>query len=206
MTRQRVWPALCGLLALSAPVWAEEPSSVRPATPSAESEQPVSSSRHSCGPEYRVAGASTSGSETIPAHFEYIQIETSDIRLYETFFEKILRAENNEVIDHPQKDVIRGYCYRNVHIVIRQDVQHPRPTGWIQLNFAVPDARSVYADLSAVSDRSFPATILEEERQKVVRFKLKPEVTRGQRKAVRLEVYGPEGFLVGFDQYLTSPE
>ena len=30
--------------------------------------------------------------------------------------------------------------------------------------------------------------------------RMKPDVTRGQRKVDRLEVYGPEGFLIGFDQ------
>ncbi|MCW5799440.1 MAG: hypothetical protein KIT40_13120 [Nitrospira sp.] len=141
----------------------------------------------------------------MPTPFEYIQIETSDITLYETFFEKILQADKHETIDHPQKDSIRGYCYRHVHVVIRQDRQSPRPTGWVQLNFEVPDARAIHADLSQIADRSLPATMAEEERRKVVRFTLKPEVTRGHRKAVRLEVYGPEGFLVGFDQYEIRP-
>lgn len=177
---------------------------MRPATPSPESEKPVASPGHSCRPEYGGVGASVSGSRAVSTQFEYIQIETLDIKLYETFFEQILQAEKTETIDHPHKDSIRSYCYRNVHIVIRQDLKQPRPTGWIQLNFEVPDAQSVYADLTRASDRSLPMTMSEEERQQVVRFKLKPEVTRGQRKAVRLEVYGPEGFLIGFDQYVTS--
>lgn len=132
------------------------------------------------------------------------KLRTSDIKLYETFFEKILRATNYEVIDHPQRDAIRGYCYRNVHIVIRQDFKQPRPTGWVQVNFEVADAQALYAELARVTERSFPETMPEEERHKVVRVKLKPEVTRGHRKAVRLEVHGPEGFLIGFDQYVTS--
>ncbi|MCW5560107.1 MAG: hypothetical protein KIT22_20000 [Verrucomicrobiae bacterium] len=41
----------------------------------------------------------------------------------------------------------------------------------------------------------------EAERDKIVRFRLKPDVKRGNRKAVRLEMSGPEGFMIGFDQY-----
>jgi len=137
-----------------------------------------------------------------PAQFESVQLETSDITLYETFFETVLQADRVETIDHPQKDSIRGYCYRHIRIVIRQDFQHPRPTGWVQLNFEVPDAQAMHDKLRRVSEESLPPMMTEADRHKVVRLRLKPEVMRGQRKAVRLEVYGPEGFLIGFDQYV----
>lgn len=65
MKNKCVWLALCGLLALSASAWAEEPSNVRPVSLYAESIQSVSSSRHSCGPEYRGAGASPFGSKCL---------------------------------------------------------------------------------------------------------------------------------------------
>ncbi|MBS0169993.1 MAG: VOC family protein [Nitrospira sp.] len=200
-----MWLGFCGLLALSAPAWAGEESQSHAALPSSETASTQRSSSLSCLQDGGDQGARGVGQDAAPAQFEYIQIETSDIARHELFFEKILQAERRETIDHPQKDAIRGYCYRHVHVVIRQDVQHPRPTGWVQLNFEVPDARAVHAELSQISERSLPATMSEEERQQVVRFKLKPEVTRGHRKAVRLEVYGPEGFLIGFDQYTAAP-
>ncbi len=202
-----LWLGLCGLLALSAPAFAGEESPSHVSQPSVETAPPQPASHSSCLPEHgkgAIGNGDAAGQASASTPFEYIQIETSDITRHELFFEKILQAERQETIDHPQKDAIRGYCYRQVHVVIRQDVQHPRPTGWVQLNFEVPDARAVYAELSHISERSLPETLSEEERQKVVRFKLKPEVTRGQRKAVRLEVYGPEGFLIGFDQYVAA--
>lgn len=201
----RMWLGLCGLLALSAPAWAGEEARSHASQLPGETTQPQPGSHASCPPEGGHEQERAGGQSPASTPFEYLQIETSDIRLHELFFEKILQADRRETIDHPQKDAIRGYCYRHVHVVIRQDVQHPRPTGWVQLNFEVPDAQAVHAELSHMSERSLPATLSDEERQKVVRFKLKPDVTRGHRKAVRLEVYGPEGFLVGFDQYVTAP-
>ena len=74
-----------------------------------------------------------------------IQFETSDMALYELFFLEVLHAEEVQRIDHPQIDLLRGYCYRNVLIVVRQDVRTPRPTGWVQVNFSVADVGAVQA-------------------------------------------------------------
>jgi hypothetical protein len=52
---------------------------------------------------------------------------------------------------------------------------------------------------SAVRDSAL-AQLPEADRDNVVRFRMKPGVMRGHRKVDRLEVYGPEGFLIGFDQ------
>ena len=62
--------------------------------------------------------------------FESLQVETSDITRYEQFFESVLRAPVVQRMDHPQVDSLRGYCYRGVLIVVRQDLRTPRPTGW----------------------------------------------------------------------------
>lgn len=133
--------------------------------------------------------------------FESVQIETSDITRYEYFFEAVLHASAVQRMDHPQADRIRGYCYRGALIVVRQDLRSPRPTGWVQINFTVSDVVSVQEEV----ERSYRAAALfpadEEERNKIVRFQLKPDVTRGDRKAARFEVTGPEGFMIGFNQY-----
>ena len=68
---------------------------------------------------------------------ESVQVETSDIRLYEQFFEAVLQAPVVQRADHPRADSLRGYCYRDVLIVVRQDFRTPRPTGWVQINFLV---------------------------------------------------------------------
>ena len=133
--------------------------------------------------------------------FESVQVETSDITRYEQFFESVLHAPVIQSLDHPQVDRLRGYCYRGVLIVVRQDLRTARPTGWVQINFAVSDVAAVQEEV----ERSYRASTLsqlpEEERAKIVRFRLKPEVSRGHRKATRFEVTGPEGFMIGFDQY-----
>lgn len=127
--------------------------------------------------------------------FENIQIETSDIKLHEQLFEHVLHASAIQRLDHPETDYIRSYCYRGVLVVIRQDLRTPRPTGWVQLNFTVSNVAAVQQAVESAS-----RTLREEERDKVVRFRMKPGVMRGHRKVDRLEVYGPEGFLIGFDQ------
>ena len=127
--------------------------------------------------------------------FENLQIETSDIALHERFFEHVLHASLIQRLDHPQTDHIRAYCYRGVLVVIRHDLRTPRPTGWVQLNFMVSNVTAVRQDVESAS-----RTLSEEERDKVARFRMKTDVMRGNRKVDRLEVYGPEGFLVGFDQ------
>lgn len=133
--------------------------------------------------------------------FQSVQVETSDITRYEQFFERVLHAPVVQSLDHPQVDRLRGYCYRGVLIVVRQDLRTPRPTGWVQINFAVSDVAAVQADVEGAYRASTLAQLAEEERTKIVRFRLKPEVSRGHRKAIRFEVTGPEGFMIGFDQY-----
>jgi len=133
--------------------------------------------------------------------FEGVQIETSDIKLYESFFETILRVPVIQRMDHPQMDSLRGYCYRGVLIVVRQDLRTPRPTGWVQLNFAVPDVAAIQEELERAYQASPLSKLEEGERAKIVRFRLKPDVRRGDCRAVRLEVGGPEGFMIAFDQF-----
>ena len=133
--------------------------------------------------------------------FESVQVETSDITPHEQFFETVLHAPVVQSMDHPQVDSLRGYCYRGVLIVVRQDLRTPRPTGWVQINFAVSDVAAVQEEVESSYRASALSQLAEEERTKIVRFRLKPEVSRGHRKATRFEVTGPEGFMIGFDQY-----
>lgn len=133
--------------------------------------------------------------------FQSVQVETSDITRYEQFFESVLHAPVIQSLDHPQVDRLRGYCYRGVLIVVRQDLRTARPSGWVQINFAVLDVAAVQAEVEGSYRASTLSQLAEEERTKIVRFRLKPEVSRGHRKAIRFEVTGPEGFMIGFDQY-----
>src|SRR5262245_6553818 len=71
--------------------------------------------------------------------FSNVQIETSDITLHERLFEQVFHAPNLQRLDHPQTDFIRIYCLRDVVVAIRQDLRHPRQTGWVQINFWVKD-------------------------------------------------------------------
>lgn len=134
------------------------------------------------------------------AFFEGVQIEASDMKLYEEFFEMILPAEKVQSMDHPQKDLLRGYCYRGVLIVVRQDLATPRPTGWVQINYAVPDVAAIQTELQDAINGSPFAKREDAQRNQVVRLRLKPDVRRGACRADRLEVGGPEGFMMGFDQ------
>lgn len=133
--------------------------------------------------------------------FEGLQIETADITLYELFFETILQAPRVQTMEHPQVDRLRGYCYRDVLIVVRQDLKTARLTGWVQINYVVPDVAAVQQELEQSYRMSPVAQRDEMERNKIVRFRLKPDVRRGDCRAVRLEVGGPEGFMIGFDQF-----
>lgn len=170
-------------------------------------EMPPADQQHgSRGAAQAPATAANSSCAPIPATgaseaslFEGIQIETSDIGLYETLFEQILHARVVQRMDHPQVDSLRGYCYRGVLIVVRQDLRAPRPTGWVQVNFSVPDVTAVQEEL----EQAYRASPVygRPEASKVVRFRLKPDVRRGPCRAARLEVSGPEGFMIGFDQY-----
>lgn len=132
--------------------------------------------------------------------FSNVQIETSDITLHERLFEQVFHAPTIQRLDHPQTDLIRVYCLRDVVVVIRQDLRHPRQTGWVQINFWVKDVASLQETLQSAVRESALAQLAEADRDKIVRFRMKPGVMRGHRKVDRLEVYGPEGFLIGFDQ------
>lgn len=132
--------------------------------------------------------------------FSNIQIETADITLHERLFEQVLHANSLQRLDHPQTDVIRIYCFRDVVVTIRQDLRNPRQTGWVQINFWVKDAAAIQETLQAAVRESSLSQLPETDRDKIVRFRMKPNVMRGHRKVDRLEVYGPEGFLIGFDQ------
>lgn len=135
------------------------------------------------------------------AALDSVQIETADLQAYETFFGAILKAPLIEQWDHPGRDGGRGYCYRGVRIIVRRDQTAPRPTGWVQINFKVQDVAAVQRELEAVQQHSPVASMPKTERKAVFRLRLKPEVRRGERRAIRLEVLGPEGFMIGFNQY-----
>lgn len=132
---------------------------------------------------------------------EGVQVETSDIGVYEVFFSQALHADEVQRIDHPQVDFIRGYCYRNVLIVVRQDIKTPHPTGWVQLNFAVADVREAQQELEQALRESDLSKLDDAERRKVVRLRFKSDVPRNNCRVDRLEVNGPEGFMIGFDQF-----
>ena len=149
--------------------------------------------RHEAGSP---CGVSDDAPSLPDGRFEGVQIETADIVPHETFFETVLKAQPVFKVDHPQVDHLRGYCYRDVLIVVRQDLKTPRPTGWVQVNFAVRDVAALKAQLER--------TIDENDRTKVARLRFKPDVPRSNCRVSRLEIYGPEGFMVGFDQ--TKPE
>jgi hypothetical protein len=140
-------------------------------------------------------------SKSSQGELEGIQIESSDIGLYELFFSQIVHADEVQRIDHPQIDFIRGYCYRNMLIVIRQDLKTPRPTGWVQVNFSVSDVGDVQKRIEQALRDSDLATVDEAERRKVVRLRFKPDVPRNNCRVDRLEVNGPEGFMIGFDEF-----
>jgi hypothetical protein len=147
----------------------------------------------------RSCAAAIQGSDLLGG-FESMQVETSDITRYEQFFESILHAPVVQSLDHPQVDRLRGYCYRGVLIVVRQDLRTARPTGWVQINFAVSGVAALQGELEQAYRTSSVYQLSEEDRVKIVRFRLKPDVMRGDRRVIRMEVAGPEGFMIGFDQ------
>lgn len=147
--------------------------------------------RDTCGGSPNNAGSS----------LDSIQIETSDLKAFEVFFADVLKALLIERRDHPDKDSIRGYCYRGVRIIVRRDHAMPRPTGWVQINFTVQDVSAVQRELEAALKNSPVASLNAIERDKIARVRLKPDVRRGDRRGIRLEVSGPEGFMIGFNQY-----
>ena len=147
---------------------------------------------------------SVSGDASASDRFDGVQVETSDIALFEQFFGSVLKAPLVQHADHPPADRLRGYCYRGVLVVVRQDLRTARPTGWVQLNFSVPDVGAVREEIERVYQTSPVAKLAEAEQSKIVRFRLKPNVMRSGRQVTRLEVSGPEGFMIGFDQSLPS--
>ena len=154
-----------------------------------EPQQASSSSQSLCAPSAASHG-----------QLEGIQIETSDIGLHERFFSQVLRAPEVQRMDHPQVDSLRAYCYRNVLIAIRQDIKTPRPTGWVQLNFSVAAMGQLQQEFEQVMQASDLAQLDEAERRKIVRLRFKPDVPRNNCRVSRLEVNGPEGFMIGFGQ------
>ena len=183
--------------------WAAEPTHQHR---SEAATSPVPTPVHSCRPT--TSGELAPKDKAAPDHpisvspwLEGVQIETADITLYELFFETILQAKRVQTMEHPQVDRLRGYCYRDVLIVVRQDLKTGRPTGWVQINYVVPDVAAVQQELEQSYRTSPVAQRDEAERNKIVRFKLKADVRRSDCRAARLEVGGPEGFMIGFDQF-----
>lgn len=129
---------------------------------------------------------------------ESVQIETSDLRLYERFFERFLGAHLMFSMDHPLVDQIRTYCYHRLLITIRKDLKTPRPTGWIQVNFLVDDLATIEQELKEAGHRlasSEPGISGEP-----YLIRVKRGVPRNLCRVDRLELIGPEGFLIGFNQ------
>jgi hypothetical protein len=176
----RIVAVLIGLAASGGTVWADD----------TEARQGRSSSDSQC-----------TASTSLHDGLEGVQIETSDIGLHERFFSQILHAPEVQRMDHPQIDSLRSYCYRNVLIAIRQDIKTPRPTGWVQLNFSVADVGQLQQEFEHVVQESDLAQLDDAERAKVVRVRFKPDVPRNNCRVARLEVNGPEGFMLGFDQF-----
>lgn len=166
------------------------------ATVRAEDGPPQTANVRSDSPCRSSVPVTSSGGE-----LEGVQVETSDIGLYELFLSQVLHADEVQRIDHPQVDSIRGYCYRNVLIVVRQDVKTPRPTGWVQVNFSVADVGDVQQQIEQALRESDVAKQADAERAKVVRLRFKSDVPRNNCRVDRLEVNGPEGFMIGFDQF-----
>lgn len=136
-----------------------------------------------------------------PVVLDSVQIETADLRPFEMFFGEVLKAPLIERLDHPGRDSIRGYCYRGVRVIVRRDHASPHLTGWVQINFAVSDVDVLQRELETALVDSRLASLSQVERERIVRIRFKPYGHRGNRKAIRLEVFGPEGFMVGFNQY-----
>lgn len=144
----------------------------------------------------RCAALASATNEASP--LESLQIETGNILLYERFFEQFLRAQPVFRMDHPLVDLIRAYCYRHVLIVIRQDLKTPRPTGWVQVNFLVQDIEPIQRELEEAGLRLDPTAT--EAPAYPFPMRIKRMVPRNQCRVDRLEVSGPEGFMIGFNQ------
>jgi hypothetical protein len=117
--------------------------------------------------------------------FSNIQIETSDITLHEQLFEQVFHAQSIQRLDHPQTDLIRIYCLRDVVVAIRQDLRHPRPTGWVQINFWDKDVASLQEMLQSAVRGSALGQLADADRDKVVRFRMKPGVNSHTNRRTR---------------------
>src|SRR5262245_6901682 len=123
------------------------------AAPYAVAEEMPAHQGHGSGPTSRLESGSGGGAcqphrtENKESVLEGVQIETADIQSHELLFETILKARPVLRIDHPQVDHLRGYCYRDVLIVVRQDLKTARPTGWVQVNFVVSDTAAVKEEI-----------------------------------------------------------
>ena len=63
--------------------------------------------------------------------FSNIQIETADITLHERLFELVFHAPSLQRLDHPQTDLIRIYCLRDVVVRSGRTYDIPvRPDGY----------------------------------------------------------------------------
>ena len=105
----RTWTELIGLLAIVGTL----------AVPMGEARGEENRSKAGHRGHDSTCSLSSSSPSTLEA-LESIQVETSDIAVYERFFSQVLRAPEVERVDHPQRDTLRGYCYRDVLIVVRQ--------------------------------------------------------------------------------------
>lgn len=166
----------------------------------ARADQTPSPQHHEGGSTHQETCKASSRDSSTEERFDGVQIETSDIGLFEQFFETVLHAAPVQRVDHPGADRLRGYCYRGVLIVVRQDLRAARPTGWVQINFHVTNVAAVQEQIEHTYQMSAVSQLAEVERTKIVRFRFKPDVMRGDRKVSRFEVGGPEGFMIGFDQ------
>jgi hypothetical protein len=164
-------------------------------------EEPAQSRHHQSDAGSREAACKQAAADSAASEaFDGIQVETSDIGLFEQFFQVILQAPLIQHAEHPHADRLRGYCYRGVRVVVRQDLRTARPAGWVQLNFRVSDVSAVQQEIEQHFHVSSIARLSEAERNRIVRFRFKADVMRGEQKVARFEVAGPEGFMIGFDQ------
>lgn len=87
-----------GVMLAMATAWADEPDQSR---------------RHQAdaGVQERPC-TSVSGDASASDRFDGVQVETSDIALFEQFFGSVLKAPLVQHADHPQADRLRGYCYQ----------------------------------------------------------------------------------------------
>jgi hypothetical protein len=69
------------------------------------------------------------------------------------------------------------------------------------VNFSVADVGDVQTQIEQALRFGCGKKLDEAERAQIVRLGLKSDVSRNNRRAVRLELNGLEGFMIGFDQF-----